>query len=155
MAVRVMTTLGSGGPGNDWLFGAAGNDTLVSGGGRDVLHGGEGDDTYTVSEASVWLEDSAGDDTVVVQASWVKDPRPASKRGHYAAVDAKPLPYWLDAMLADGNAAWISSLVGSIHQHQTNTNTYSYGFPSSRAELLHRRRFYRTRSRQGFRLASV
>ena len=81
--------------------------------------GGEGDDTYTVSEASVWLEDSAGDDTVVVQASWVKDPKPASKRGHYAAVDAKPLPYWLDAMLADNGAAWISSLVGSINtQHQ-------------------------------------
>ena len=112
-----------GGPGNDWLFGAAGNDTLVSGGGRDVLNGGEGDDMYTVNNASVWLEDSAGDDTVVVQASWVKIPSSIETK-HYA-VDAKPLPYWLDAMLAD-NAAWISSLVGSI-----NTNTYSYGFPSS------------------------
>ena len=114
-----------GGPGNDWLFGAAGNDTLVSGGGRDVLNGGEGDDMYTVNNASVWLEDSAGDDTVVVQASWVKIPSSIETK-HYA-VDAKPLPYWLDAMLAD-NAAWISSLVGSIN---TNTNTYSYGFPSS------------------------
>jgi len=114
-----------GGPGNDWLFGAAGNDTLVSGGGCDVLNGGEGDDMYTVNNASVWLEDSAGDDTVVVQASWVKIPSSIETK-HYA-VDAKPLPYWLDAMLAD-NAAWISSLVGSIN---TNTNTYSYGFPSS------------------------
>ena len=114
-----------GGPGNDWLFGAAGNDTLVSGGGRDVLNGGEGDDMYTVNNASVWLEDSAGEDTVVVQASWVKIPSSIETK-HYA-VDAKPLPYWLDAMLAD-NAAWISSLVGSIN---TNTNTYSYGFPSS------------------------
>ena len=116
-----------GGPGNDWLFGAAGNDTLVSGGGRDVLNGGEGDDMYTVNNASVWLEDSAGDDTVVVQASWVKIPSSIETK-HYA-VDAKPLPYWLDAMLAD-NAAWISSLVGSPII-QTNTNTYSYGFPSS------------------------
>jgi len=116
-----------GGPGNDWLFGAAGNDTLVSGGGRDVLNGGEGDDMYTVNNASVWLEDSAGDDTVVVQASWVKIPSSIETK-HYA-VDAKPLPYWLDAMLAD-NAAWISSLVGSINTN-TNTNTYSYGFPSS------------------------
>ena len=118
-----------GGPGNDWLFGAAGNDTLVSGGGRDVLNGGEGDDMYTVNNASVWLEDSAGDDTVVVQASWVKIPSSIETK-HYA-VDAKPLPYWLDAMLAD-NAAWISSLVGSINTNtNTNTNTYSYGFPSS------------------------
>ncbi|MDB2483460.1 hypothetical protein N9Y16_02605 [Gammaproteobacteria bacterium] len=115
-----------GGLGNDWLFGGAGNDTLVSGGGGDVLHGGEGDDTYTVSEASVWLEDSAGDDTVVVQASWVKIPASIETRNYAAA--AKPLPYWLDAMLADG-AAWISSLVGTVGA--TNTNTYSYGFPSA------------------------
>jgi hypothetical protein len=110
-----------GGLGNDWLFGGAGNDILLSGGGSDVLHGGEGNDKYTVSNASVWLEDSAGDDIVVVQTSWVKIPSSIETK-EYAAT-AKPLPYWLDAMLADG-AAWISHLVGE-------NNIYSYGFPSS------------------------
>ena len=110
-----------GGLGNDWLIGGAGNDTLLSGGGSDVLNGGDGDDKYTVSDASVWLADSAGEDTVVVQASWVKIPSSIETR-EYAAT-AKPLPYWLDAMLDDG-AAWISSLVGM-------TNTYLYGFPSA------------------------
>ena len=110
-----------GGLGNDWLFGGAGNDRLLSGGGSDVLNGGDGDDKYTVSDASVWLADSAGEDTVVVQASWVKIPSSIETR-EYAAT-AKPLPYWLDAMLDDG-AAWISSLVGM-------TNTYLYGFPSA------------------------
>ena len=85
-----------------------------------MLHGGEGDDTYTVSEASVWLEDSAGDDTVVVQASWVKIPASIETRNYAAA--AKPLPYWLDAMLADG-AAWISSLVGTVGAKPTPTPT--------------------------------
>ncbi len=110
-----------GGLGNDWLFGGAGNDRLLSGGGSDVLNGGDGDDKYTISDASVWLADSAGEDTVVVQASWVKIPSSIETREYTAT--AKPLPYWLDAMLDDG-AAWISSLVGM-------TNTYLYGFPSA------------------------
>lgn len=115
-----------GGPGDDWLIGAAGNDRLVSGGGIDALFGGDGNDEYVVSSATVRIDDSGGQDSITVEADWLKIPSSIETRQF--SEGAAKLPYWLDAALADG--------VGGMRTWLSSENRYFFGFPDTAPDYL-------------------
>ncbi|MFA0939536.1 hypothetical protein ACDH53_19210 [Pseudomonas tremae] len=50
--------------GNTSLFGAGGNDTMITYGGKTVMNGGSGDDLYGFAGGAGVIEDSEGSDTV-------------------------------------------------------------------------------------------
>jgi len=108
------------GTGNDSLFGDDGDDTLVGGQGFDRLLGGDGNDTYILNTASFDLYDTAGSDTAVVGVDFVKVPSTLEFVSYADGV--RELPYWIDALLADGAAAF-SGWVGE-------DKTYYFAFPA-------------------------
>lgn len=89
----------SAGPGPDHLQGGPGQDTLSGGGGQDVLDGGEGDDTYIITDVRARIIDASGTDHTIVGVSHVKLPAAVETRTYVGG--AKPLPYWIDALLPD------------------------------------------------------
>ena len=112
-----------GGKGNDELVGGRGNDTLDGGEGVDELKGYEGNDTYYVRDAYDYIYDSAGIDTAYVSASFVKIPSSIEKVTYTDG--ALALPYWIDALVADGGAGLrYQTFVGA-------SNTWYFAFPST------------------------
>ncbi|WP_214346250.1 calcium-binding protein [Pseudomonas congelans] len=60
--------------GNTLLFGAGGNDTMITYGGNTVMNGGSGEDLYGFFGGAGVIEDSEGSDTVVfVNGSSIED----------------------------------------------------------------------------------
>ena len=108
-----------GGPGDDELYGGSGNDTLDGGKGFDLLWGYEGNDSYVVSSRDFYIYDSAGVDSLTVNASFVKVP--SSIENVEFGDGVLPLPYWLDALLYDDGARY-ASLIG-------DDRTFYFGFP--------------------------
>jgi len=114
-----------GGAGFDELSGKNGNDTLIGGVDGDLLDGGSGDDTYLVGKNYKILNESPenGDnDTLKISADFTKAHRDGIENIIYLD-NAKPLPYWIDALLLD-DAAIFSTLLGA-------KKTFYYGFPDS------------------------
>ena len=114
-----------GGPGFDELSGKNGNDTLIGGVDGDLLDGGSGDDIYLVGKNYKILNESPenGDnDTLKISADFTKAHRDGIENIIYLE-NAKPLPYWIDALLLD-DAAIFSTLLGA-------KKTFYYGFPDS------------------------
>ncbi len=90
------------GAGKDWLTGGDGQDTLVGGSGFDLLSGDAGNDLYIITTNTAAIDDSSGDDSAVVSASFAKLP---SSIEHVSFVGgAQALPYWIDALLPDAAA---------------------------------------------------
>jgi serralysin len=88
-----------GGPGDDVLYGYGGADTLDGGGGFDRLSGGTGDDLFILRDRWDLIYESTGIDTALVYEDFVK---PAEGVEQWRLMDgAKPLPYWLDALVAE------------------------------------------------------
>ncbi len=111
-----------GGLGDDTLYGYEGNDTLDGGEGADKLFGGSGDDTYFVRDASDYIYDTSGLDTAYVLASFVKIPSSIEKVVYLNG--ALPLPYWIDALIADeGAGLHYKELLGQ-------SGTWYFTFPS-------------------------
>lgn len=119
-----------GGPGNDRMWAKEGNDQLYGGDGDDVLFGGEGnnglyggngDDTYHIRSMNDHIWDSSGNDTAIVSVSFAKIP--SSVENVQFVNDAKPLPYWIDALLPDSsNGSFYKVLLGQ-------DKTFRYVFP--------------------------
>jgi Ca2+-binding RTX toxin-like protein len=126
-----------GGDGDDELYGGEGNDTLDGGSGYDVLWGGDGDDTYVISSRDFQLIDSGGNDTAIIKTDFVKVPQltlydtpyPEFLENVTYAEGVKALPYWIDALIADAGASYLS-LLGDEKQ-------YSYGYPQSIPDYVH------------------
>jgi Ca2+-binding RTX toxin-like protein len=113
-----------GGSGDDTLHGLDGNDTLVGGTGVDRLVGGGGDDTYVVSSPYTVIEDSNGAaDHAEIHASFVKIPSTVEQVTYLDG--ARPLPYWIDALLPDDAAGlYFRTLLGP-------GLSFGYTFPST------------------------
>lgn len=112
-----------GGGGQDVLYGGDGNDILIGGPGFDKLYGGDGDDTYHVTDLSDYIWDSSGNNTAIVSVSFAKIPSYIENVRYVD--DAKPLPYWIDALLPDdANGSNYSNFLGE-------NKTFRYAFPSS------------------------
>jgi Ca2+-binding RTX toxin-like protein len=111
------------GPGNDWLEGGGGNDTLAGGSGLDTLDGGDGDDLYRIDSRTTVLHDSGGLDSALVSASHAKLPGFIEQVSYTAG--ARPLPYWIDALLPDAAAGlrFVTLLGGQ--------RSMAYTFPQS------------------------
>ena len=112
-----------GGAGVDTLSGSDGDDTLVGGADGDVLKGGNGNDTYIVG-AKYKIENESPDagenDILKISSDYTKAHRDGIETIIYLN-DAKPLPYWIDAMLMD-EAAYFSTVLGQERK-------FYYGFP--------------------------
>lgn len=112
-----------GGAGNSTLRGGAGDDTLSGGDGVNSLYGGAGNDVYIVSNDTTYIYDSKGDDTVYVNADFVKVPEVSVEHIVYGP-GIKPLPYWIDDMLPDAaNGKRYVALLGP-------EKTYGFAFPT-------------------------
>jgi len=84
---------------DDVLYGYGGADTLDGGEGFDRLSGGSGDDVYILRDRWDLIYESTGDDTALVYADFVKS---AQGIEHWRLMEgAKPLPYWIDALVAE------------------------------------------------------
>ncbi len=112
----------SGGSGNDYLGGEAGNDTLSGGSGYDWLYGGAGDDTYLVTDQWDYIWDELGDNNVVVSTDFFKPPSTITEISYIE--DAKPLPYWIDALTYD-------SLSTTRYHTESTEKQYFYMYPVS------------------------
>jgi Ca2+-binding RTX toxin-like protein len=113
----------TGGDGNDAIYGDDGNDTLDGGTGTDTLYGGAGNDHYVIGSRSSYVWDSAGTDSAVVAADFVKLTSAIESVTFASGVQA--LPYWVDALLPDDTAGlYFSTLLGE-------SKTFHYTFPSS------------------------
>jgi len=110
-----------GGLGNNILKGGHGDDTLISRGYFDILQGGTGNDTYLIHGKHYLIsEESQGTDTLKISTNFTK------AQGFFVEdiiyVDnAKPLPYWIDAMLSDEAASFTPVF--------SNDKTFYFGFP--------------------------
>ena len=112
----------SGDSGNDYLGGEAGNDTLSGGSGYDWLYGGAGDDTYLVTDQWDYIWDELGDNNVVVSTDFFKPPSTITEISYIE--DAKPLPYWIDALTYD-------SLSTTRYHAESTEKQYFYMYPVS------------------------
>jgi len=112
----------NGGAGNDEIYGFGGNDTLSGGAGFDWIFGGEGDDTYLVTDQWDYIWDYLGDNNVVVSADYYKPPSTVSEISYID--DAKPLPYWIDALTHD-------SLSATRYHIEATERQFYYMFPVS------------------------
>lgn len=114
----------SGGSGNDKLNGDEGNDTLDGGAGNDSLYGGDGNDTYVIRDNYDYVIDTSGSgDTANVYADFVKLPSTIEHVNYLNG--AKPLPYWIDALLPDeASGLHYDTFLGSA-------NTFYYCFPNA------------------------
>ena len=108
--------------GDDQLYGGDGDDVLFGGKGKNELYGGDGDDTYRIRGLNDHIWDSSGDDTAIVSVSFAKIPSDIEKIQYVN--DAKPLPYWIAALLPDSsNGSHYKTLLG-------DQKTFRYVFPS-------------------------
>ena len=108
--------------GNDRLYGGDGDDVLFGGKGNNELYGGDGDDTYHIRGLNDHVWDSSGDDTAIVSVSFAKIPSYVENVRYIN--DARPLPYWIDALLPDGaNGSNYKNLLGG-------DKTFRYVFPA-------------------------
>jgi len=111
-----------GGSGNDEIFGSKGDDTLIGGSGYDWLYGGAGDDTYLVTDQWDYIWDELGDNNVVVSTDFFKLPSTITEISYIE--DAKPLPYWIDALTCD-------SLSATRYHTETTEKQFFYMYPVS------------------------
>jgi serralysin len=111
-----------GGEGNDDIWGGEGNDTLSGGSGNDWLYGGAGDDTYLVTDQWDYISDDSGDNNVVVSTDFFKPPSTITEISYIE--DAKPLPYWIDALTYD-------SLSATRYHIETTEKQFFYMYPVS------------------------
>ena len=114
-----------GGAGADTLSGSDGDDILVGGIDGDVLNGGNGNDTYIVGANYKIEGESPGygeNDILKISTDYTKAHRDGIETIIYLN-NAKPLPYWIDAML-DDDAAYFATVLGQ-------EKTFYYGFPDS------------------------
>lgn len=108
--------------GNDQLYGGDGDDVLFGGEGNNGLYGGNGDDTYHIRSLNDHVRDVSGNDTAIVSVSFAKIP--SSIENVQFINDAKPLPYWIDALLPDNsNGSYYKTLLGQ-------DKTFRYVFPA-------------------------
>jgi len=112
----------SGGEGNDEIFGSDGDDTLIGGSGYDWLYGGAGDDTYLVTDQWDYIWDELGDNNLIVSTDFFKPPSTVTEISYVA--DAKPLPYWIDALTYD-------SLSTTRYHIETTEKQFFYMYPVS------------------------
>ena len=108
--------------GNDEIYGSDGNDTLRGGSGFDWLYGGAGDDTYLVTNQWDYISDDLGDNNVVVSTDFFKSPSNITEISYIE--DAKPLPYWIDALTFD-------SLSTTRYHTETTEKQFFYMYPVS------------------------
>lgn len=108
--------------GDDRIDGLAGDDYLDGGAGFNLLNGGDGNDTYIVSNRTTFINDSSGDDSAVVSASFVKIPSFVEKVTYLDG--ALPLPNWLDATLND-------EFVGQQLKRLDTNKTFNFNFAQS------------------------
>ena len=117
-----------GGLGNNTLKGGRGDDTLISRGDFDILQGGHGNDTYLIQAKHYLIsEENQGTDTLKISTNFTK------AQGYFVEnilyVDnAKPLPYWIDAMLADEAASFTPVF--------SSDKTFYFGFPDQAPDYL-------------------
>ena len=83
--------------------------------------GGDGDDLYIISSRDVFIYDTSGADKAIVSASFVKIPSSIETVTYING--AKPLPYWIDALIPDLAASFRSMLGPS--------KTFNYVYPSA------------------------
>ncbi|MBM3339636.1 MAG: hypothetical protein FJY62_06590, partial [Betaproteobacteria bacterium] len=114
--------------GDDPLEGLAGSDTLDGGSGFDRVSGGSGNDTFIVSDRWDLYYEASGDDRALVQFDFVK---PAEGIEFWEiAPGTKPLPYWIDALVAE-DAIFAQKWLGT-------PNTFYYNFASDPPSYLGR-----------------
>ena len=104
----------NGGDDDDYPTGGSANDTLI---------GGAGDDLYVMSNRDMFIYDTSGSDTSSVSASFVKIPSNIETVNYVNG--AKPLPYWIDALIPDLAASFRSALGSS--------KTFNYVYPTALA----------------------
>ena len=98
----------NGGDGDDKLYGGPSNDTLIGGAGSDIMMGGDGDDVYVISSRDFFIYDSSGRDTAIISENFVKIPKSIEVVTYING--ARPLPYWIDALIFDEAASYRSLL---------------------------------------------
>jgi serralysin len=89
-----------GGDGDDLMAGQGGNDVLDGGAGLNLLAGGDGDDHYEIHSFTDLIVDTGGHDSGTVWVDWYKtDP---TVEDWTWAPGVQQLPYWIDALVFDG-----------------------------------------------------
>ena len=91
-----------GGEDDDVIYGSTGDDALYGNYGFDKLFGGDGDDTYHIWDLRDYIWDSDGNDSAVVSVSFAKIPSYIENVRYVNG--ARPLPYWIDALLPDSSS---------------------------------------------------
>ncbi|MFM7608273.1 MAG: calcium-binding protein, partial [Alphaproteobacteria bacterium] len=117
-----------GGSGQDYLSGSGANDTLDGGAGSDTLLGGNGNDVYYIDNLFDSVFDSGGNDTAYVSASFVA--LPSSIENIVYTNGALPLPYWIDALLADYEGGYAPAILLGPER------TFGYAFPTTAPSYL-------------------
>tara|TARA_B110000967_G_C18895857_1_gene570608 strand:- start:3987 stop:4421 length:435 start_codon:yes stop_codon:yes gene_type:complete len=101
-----------GGDGNDMLYGGSGSndvsggegdDTLTSASNSDML--GNGNDTYVVGAHYLIMEEGGTSDTLKINTDFIKASRISIENIIYLD-NARPLPYWIDALVAAEGASF-------------------------------------------------
>ena len=111
-----------GGGGRDYLSSYGGNDTFDGGAGSDSFWGGYGNDVYYIDNLLDSIFDFGGNDTAYVSTSFVT--LPSSIENIVYTNGAVPLPYWIDALLADYEGGYSpATLLGP-------SRTFGYAFPT-------------------------
>jgi serralysin len=111
-----------GGDGQDYLVSYGGNDTFDGGAGSDTFRGGNGNDVYYIDNVFDSIFDSGGNDTAYVSASFVAPP--SSIENIVYTNGALPLPYWIDALLADYEGGYAPAILLGPER------TFGYAFPT-------------------------
>jgi|TARA_B110000879_G_scaffold202806_1_gene279630 Ca2+-binding RTX toxin-like protein len=125
-----------GGDGNDTLYGGSGSndmsggegdDTLISTSNSDMLGGGNGNDTYIVGAHYLIIEEGGTSDTLKINTDFIKASRISIENIIYLD-NALPLPYWIDALVADEGASF-----STIYEP---AKTSYFGFPEAAPSYL-------------------
>ena len=119
-----------GGLGHNTLNGGSGDDTLISRGGFDILQGGTGKNTYSIQGKHyliLYSQAEQGTDTLKISTDFTKVQGPFFEKVIYVD-NAKPLPYWIDAMLSDEAASFAPVF--------SNNKTFYFGFPDEAPNYL-------------------
>jgi Ca2+-binding RTX toxin-like protein len=117
-----------GGLGKNTLIGGFGDDTLISRGDFDILQGGNGNDTYWIGGKHYLIsEENEGTDTLKISTDFTKAQGFFVENIIYIN-DAKPLPYWIDAMLGDEAASFTPVF--------SNDKNFYFGFPDEAPSYL-------------------
>jgi Ca2+-binding RTX toxin-like protein len=125
-----------GGDGNDTLYGGSGSndmsggegdDTLISTSNSDMLGGGNGNDTYIVGAHYLIIEEGGTSDTLKINTDFIKASRISIENIIYLD-NALPLPYWIDALVADEGASFSTTYEPA--------KTAYFGFPEAAPSYL-------------------